>query len=253
MVYGFGPSGAKPNLISQEKKMNKESICIGERFILKSKILGQDRVILVRLPDKYAGSDVKYPVHYLIDGEYTFHAYSGIIQLKSYIDGIPDAIIVGIPNIVRSHDIQPAKNADKFMEFIADELLPKINGNYQANGTNILFGYSSSGNFVINNFLNNTEYFDIYIAGSPDGLFYYNESKLPEQIDKIKGNKILYLSMGDKDNTKQLEYFNKFCSRLDRIKNELIDLKFEITHNQTHKSNFLMAIQSGLNYIYKME
>ena len=37
-------------------------IVIGEEILLPSKIMGEDRRVLVYLPEDYHGSDTKYPV-----------------------------------------------------------------------------------------------------------------------------------------------------------------------------------------------
>jgi len=237
-IYSYGQENSNP-------------ICIGEQFMLKSEILVKERDIFVRLPEGYDSSSTKYPVHYVLDGEYTFYTYSGIIQLKSKMDEIPDAIVVGIPNVNRNFDLRPDKNANAFMDFITKELIPSINEQYKTNGTNILFGYSSAGNFVVNNFLSNTGYFDIFISGSPYGLSYYSEFNWKDFMEQLKEPKKLYLSMGDKDNENHREQYNTFYRKINLEKNDLIDLKYEITTNQSHETNFLLSIQGGLNYIYK--
>ena len=46
-----------------------EPICIGEKIVFKSKILNQEREILIKLPENYENIDLNFPVHYVLDGE----------------------------------------------------------------------------------------------------------------------------------------------------------------------------------------
>lgn len=146
---------------------SNKPICFGEKITVKSEVLNQDRDIQIRLPDDYDTSNEEYTVHYVLDGEITFTCYSSIVQLKYFSRKIPKAIVVGIPNVNRSFDMNPKENATNFLKFITHELIPEIDTKYRTNTKRILTGYSMAGNFVINALLHQSNYFDMFLSGSP--------------------------------------------------------------------------------------
>ena len=49
-------------------KAGNEEIVIGEKVTIKSKVLNEDRNLMVYLPQTYGISGKSYPVMYLLDG-----------------------------------------------------------------------------------------------------------------------------------------------------------------------------------------
>ncbi|MEN8193322.1 MAG: alpha/beta hydrolase-fold protein, partial [Bacteroidota bacterium] len=86
-------------------QIEKSPINIGESFTINSEILNQEREIFVWLPQGYDTSEYSYPIHFLLDGEITFLSYSGIVHIMSLAGQIPEAIVIGIPNINRDFDL----------------------------------------------------------------------------------------------------------------------------------------------------
>ena len=58
-------------------------IVIGEKVTIQSKVLGEERIMIVYLPASYDITDMEYPVMYLLDGGYHFHHTTGIVQFLS--------------------------------------------------------------------------------------------------------------------------------------------------------------------------
>ena len=228
-----------------------EPICIGEKVVFQSKILNQEREILIKLPKNYGDIDLNFPVHYVLDGEIIFNSYSSIVELKSQNDEIPAAIIVGIPNIDRGFDLNPRANGVNFLAFITKELIPHIDDKYRTNENRILTGYSMAGNFVIYTLLNGQESFNMFLSGSPFRLDMYKNNEIDSFMDNLKTRKILYTSIGSKDQAKQLEFFNVFCEQFNEKNNGSVDFKYEIAANRNHDNNFLINWQDGMDYIYK--
>ena len=50
-------------------QQDNENITIGTYRILQSKILNEDRTLLISLPRSYEGSELSYPVVYLLYGD----------------------------------------------------------------------------------------------------------------------------------------------------------------------------------------
>lgn len=232
-------------------QVENKPICIGERIVIDSEVLNQNREILIRLPENYGNTDLKFTTHYVLDGEIIFDCYSSIVGLKSKNESIPEAIIIGIPNIDRNFDLNPKANGAIFLNFITKELIPYIDNKYRTNENRILSGYSMAGNFILYTLLNGQDSFNMFLSGSPYRLDLYKDNQIDSFLDNLKTKKTIYTSMGSKDQVKQLEFFKVFCRQFEQKNNELIDFKYEIATNRNHDNNFLINCQDGLDYIYK--
>ncbi|HNP19282.1 MAG TPA: alpha/beta hydrolase-fold protein [Fulvivirga sp.] len=156
-----------------------QDIKIGKRDSLYSKVLGENRPFSVYLPPSYNTSvNQKYPVLYILDGDYNFQYVAGLLELQGGIsEFIPETILIAIsgkgsteyrknckPNI---EGIVDKGNADEVADFIENELIPYVNSHYKAANFKILAGHSVGGLFVINTALNHPSLFNHYIAISP--------------------------------------------------------------------------------------
>ena len=89
---------------------------IGKTVKIKSKILNENRELNIYLPASYNLDSLKtYPVIYLLDGskDEDFIHISGIVQFGSFswINMLPESIVVGIANVDRKRDFTyPSKN-----------------------------------------------------------------------------------------------------------------------------------------------
>ena len=71
---------------------------LGQTDRLQSKILNEERAIRVFLPASYGAlASSRYPVLYMVDGDYHFHYLSGLLeQMSSISEQIPELILVAI-------------------------------------------------------------------------------------------------------------------------------------------------------------
>jgi predicted alpha/beta superfamily hydrolase len=150
---------------------------------LKSKQLGRAFHIFVDLPEDYLESDQSYPTIYLLDGGNTFPLMAGYHHYLRFGDEAPAAILVGISYGAdtfkegnwRSTDYTAPSDerdfwggAEVFQDFLKNELLPLIEGNYRSDpARRIIFGHSLGGQFVLFNALTKPELFFGHIASNP--------------------------------------------------------------------------------------
>jgi predicted alpha/beta superfamily hydrolase len=159
-----------------------EPVVIGEKFQIESKVLAETRSYVIHTPDSYKSGKEAYPVLVLQDAENNFAYTSDAVHLLSANGRIPAMIVVGINNTDRVRDMTPTKpatgfggaawtgsagGADKFLAFIADELLPTIDRNYRTRPYRVLIGHSLGGLFAVYTLLNRPKVFKGYIIGSP--------------------------------------------------------------------------------------
>ncbi|PIB29666.1 hypothetical protein BFP77_05855 [Maribacter sp. 4U21] len=147
------------------------NVKIGVKDSVSSKILNENRQLIVNLPKDYDSSNNTYPILYILDGNMTglLDAITATRKLKA------EFIIVAIPNTDRDRDMMPLSTptyevanpgAENFLSFIGSELIPHIDKNYRSNGKRTIRGRSLSGLFVMYAFLEKPELFDNYIGNS---------------------------------------------------------------------------------------
>ena len=153
-----------------------------ETFTIKSKQVGEDRIINVWIPENYKTSMDSLAVMYMADGgikedfPHIANTLAKLIKEKK----IKPIILVGIENTQRKRDLTGFTNvekdkeiapivggSDKFRAFIKEELFSEINRRYKTSRVKIIIGESAAGLFVMETFFFAPEMFDKYIAFDP--------------------------------------------------------------------------------------
>lgn len=191
----------------------KTPINIGEQITLTSQILKQERKLNIYLPESYnTNKDKKYEVIYLLDGgmDEDFLHITGLVQFAnfSWIDMIPESIVVGFVNIDRRHDLTFPSNSAidnkefpttggsaDFINFITTEVQPYIASNYNVSETKTLIGQSLGGLLASEILLKQPSAFDNYIIVSPS-TWWDDQSILALKPKKIDGFKNIHISVG---------------------------------------------------------
>lgn len=164
------------------------NIVVGQKAIVHSDILKEDREIWIHLPQSASnatGNDAKYPVLYLLDGDAHFYSVTGMINQLSTTNGntiTPEMIVVGITNTDRTRDLTPTHmnemygdslftkssgGGKNFLDFIEKELVPYVEKNYPATGYKTFVGHSLGGLMVIDALVERPNLFNNYVAIDP--------------------------------------------------------------------------------------
>lgn len=245
--------------ISSMASAGDDKITIGEKVTIQSKILNEDRVMLVYTPDGYEDSDTKFPVMYVLDGKWHFHHATGIVQFLSSRGAMPPTIVVAIVNIDRNRDFTPTHiekapvsgGAEKFMGFITDELMPYVNKNYRTNPYEILVGHSLGGTFATYALLNNPEVFDAYIAISPY-MMYDDDMLLAKTKTDLRASynpfQTFYMTLGDEP--KYTESVESFTKMVKSSAPQGLEFSYVPMTKENHNTIPHLSIYNGLEYIY---
>lgn len=143
---------------------------------LKSPALGEERTVFVLAPPSYDRSDRRYPVVYFTDGEQTLPLLATAARFLADAGRMPEAILVGLSHPDRARDLTPTHGkllqdggvavpyetsggADRFLAFLAQDLVPWVDRSYRTEPFRILAGHSLGGLFAL------------YAAASRPGLF----------------------------------------------------------------------------------
>jgi len=232
---------------------------IGEKVSFKSNILDEERTILVYVPQSYYLTDAQYPVLYLLDGGFHFHHVSGVAQFLSANGLIPEMIVVAIVNVDRNRDFSPTElsqrpasgGAEKFMNFISDELFPFVERNYRTKSFNVLMGHSLGGTFATYVLLNKPELFKGYISISPY-LMYDNNYLVRETESKLKSKyadgTVYYMTVGNEPN--YFEALDHFAKTIEAKSPKGLGFEYTQMLEDDHGSVPHLSIYNGLLFIY---
>lgn len=164
-----------PYAASAPETQEAKPFVIGEIATLKSKVLGEDRQIYIYTHPAYGDDDSRYPVAYVLDGEWNFRHTSGVIDLLSSREAIPWMIVVGIPNVDRTRDLSPSPikeeprggGAAAFRRFLREEVFPYVETHYRTEPFRLLIGHSLSGLFAVDTLLAEPGLVNAFLAVSP--------------------------------------------------------------------------------------
>lgn len=230
-----------------------------DKITIDSKILGEKRTVLVRVPESYENKANRFPVVYMLDAHTPQNQMmAGIIDQQSWGGKMPEMIIVGIQNIDRVRDMTPTKTArphsggaDKFLEFIEKEVFPLVERNYRTEPFRIFAGHSLGGLVAVYAFVSRPHMFNAYIAASPvlnwdsDIVIRRAEEVLKEKKD---WKKTMFLGLGNEP--EYLAGFNSFKQLLKKSDAKGFDYEFQNFSDDNHGSVVLPAYYAGLRKIF---
>ena len=173
---------------------------IGNKFIIHSNILNEDRTCLISFPDTYnnaSNANKKYPILILLDGYAFFKTATGIVHFMSSNRNrnyfMPETIIVSIENIDRERDFTVTKIKTKrvntmgggknFLSFIQKELILYVDENYRTTPYRTLVGHSLGGLLTLNAFMDKNSIFDAYLSIDPS--IWWDEETMVHKVNAI--------------------------------------------------------------------
>ena len=239
-----------------------------KRFSIKSTVLGEDRIILVRTPAGYETNKVSYPVLYMTDGDAHMGHTASTVEFLTQNGRISDSIVVGVTNTDRTRDLTPVKSsaknpagelqfptsggADNFLKFFETELIPEIEKTYRVQPYRIFAGHSLGGLFAIHAMVTKPGLFNSYVAVSPS-LQWENSEELKRVTDFLKNQKelkvTLFASIGDEPGPIG-EDFDKFKDLLAKSNIKGFDWQAERMADEDHGSVVLRSHYYGLRKVY---
>jgi predicted alpha/beta superfamily hydrolase len=240
-----------------------------KRLAIKSAVLGEERVVLVRTPAGYENNNAKYPVLYMTDGDAHMDHTSSTIEFLTRNGRISDLIVVGVTNTDRTRDLTPVKStaknaagelqaptsggADNFLKFFQTELFPEIEKQYRVQPYRIFAGHSLGGLFAIHAMISKPGLFNSYVSVSPS-LQWENAEALKRAEDFLKNQKelnvTLFVSLGDEPGPIG-ESYKKFTDLLAKTNIKGFEWKAEHMTDEDHGSLVLRSHYAGLRKVYE--
>jgi hypothetical protein len=153
-----------------------EPVAIGEFRTLHSDMLGEDRVLLICLPNAYDEGLHAYPVLYLLYGDQVrgyFAETVAIVDRLSEEGSMPSMIIVGVANVDRYRDLSVVgrrggeSGIEPFSRFVTEELMPFIEKEYRTKNFRVLVGPQAGAEFGLYTLARRPGFFRAYILENP--------------------------------------------------------------------------------------
>jgi predicted alpha/beta superfamily hydrolase len=219
-------------------------ISFGDNYTISSKILNTDREIQIYLPDSYVSSKQRYPVLYILDGQWFFSSGVSVQKALRTPDAIPEMIVVGIKN---SNPLRRSLFSDesyKFTDFLKKEVISFVDSKFRTNKERIIFGWEAAAYYISETILKEK---GLFTGGIVTDGGYASE----EIVKDFKSSTDVYLYMANskKDifNIKETEAFNKIL-----IKNNPKNLhwKYELFNDEVHETLGHLALYKGIKYYY---
>ena len=261
----------------------KEIADIPATFFFFSRTVGDTFSIFISLPTDYDSKrNIKYSVIYLLDANLYFDIVAATLKKYSEVGILPPAVLVGIgyktiqtmdslrnrdftyPAAIPEYEMSVSGNADKFLSFILNELVPEIDTKYSVDkNSRVLFGHSLGGYFTLyalyQNLFSKNGAFSAYISASPST--HYNHNYILDELAKLNIVNVpkikSYITFGgledeEEEDSSELKTDRVFLSLEKSFKDKII-YKGDTYSNLGHMDTPLPTFIKGLVWILNNE
>lgn len=234
---------------------------LATEYHMASAALGDQRTILVSVPEGYDASRARYPVIYLLDGMQNIHQAAGTRDVLVRSGDMPPVILVGLKSVHRSLDMTPSRmkgNAQsgggaKLLAHLRDEVIPFVDRHYRTNSYRVLAGHSFGGLFCAYALTRAPRLFDAQIIMSP--AFWWNHEEMTRAIgpflrDHPKLHTSLYFGIGADDGQGMRQELKRFVEAVKADKPDGVRVGYREFDGEGHMSAPLRTFYRGVKFIF---
>jgi uncharacterized protein len=238
----------------------------------------------VLLPEKYSVSDTaRYPVLYVLDGDYSTSMFQSTIHLFSLAPELQDIIIVTIDGINTSHEewlasryydytpssdpqadtaiarfmktpVTPSGGAASFLQTLEKQIMPWVEQHYKTSADKGLYGHSLGGLFAAYCLLEKPALFNRYSVNSPS--LWWRQGEMTKQFTATTTPNTaiearVFLSAGKAEGDfmiKPIDAFEKMIS----TNLPAINMTYKIFEDETHVSVVPVTCTRTLKTFYPL-
>lgn len=240
---------------------DNEDIVIGHYRKIHSKILDEDRTLLVNLPRGYEATAIGYPVIYILYGGQVRNYFAEALHITTLLSTtpMPPVILVGIANTDRYRDYLPfdregnPAGADRFLQFMVEEAMPFVEANYRTAEFRILVGPQAGGTFGLYTLTERPETFDAYILNNPFRYLVQRDYMIEKVKTFLAGREtldnFLYVIAENSDFPEALEYMPRLEEVVSAEAPAEIEWKLEVVEEN---GDFLApsGLREGLTLLF---
>jgi hypothetical protein len=241
-----------------------EDITFGKYRYIYSKLMSEDRLLFIHLPDDYNHSKDSYPIIFQLYAHFKHNYYLSAIQVTDIMGRIglaPKAIVVGIKNQeFRYRDLLPEDHwgtkseIANFLAFFETELIPFIEENYRVNKYRILSAPQAGAAFGVYALCKKPQLFNAFFLSSP----FWIESSRNTLLSLFKNaiahnnfsNKFIMMSYGKQESESEMKSINEFESLIRNIRNPSFRYYKNII-NKDFGFSTPLDIEKGMKQLFK--
>jgi len=206
-----------------------DPVTIGTYRTLHSRVLNEDRVLLINLPNGYDETAIGYPVMYVLYGGQVRGYFAEAVHVVDRLQEaglIPSIIIVGVKNVDRYRDNLPVGRngeeggAENFLRFFTEELIPFVDSSYRTKDFRILVGPQAGASFGLYALMEQPRLFGVDIVTNP----FWNKSAREYLLIRAENffyrkerlkNFFFIRSKTRDDNPETMKYLNELVSAVE--------------------------------------
>lgn len=258
------PSAAGTDVFAQDLPPRSRPDATGR---IQSAALGTAREFTVRLPEGYAAQPQRrYPTIYVLDGPPLDGHTADAARALAREGAGPGVLVVGIPNMrrgERARDFLPPSmsfprrdgstftgGGDRFLGFLRDELVPRIDRDYRTAAPRLLVGHSLGAIFACWSLVSAPALFQGRFAHSP--AVWRDEDVVMSAVDRyLASSRSLggwfYASVGANEGEGLQSGYFRLRTVLERRATAAgLPWKAEVTPGAVHETNVRLASPSAL-------
>jgi len=244
------------------------TVTLWTRLALSSAKLNEPRSVLVATPEGYSTRTDRYPILVILDADDKpqFNLAVANVNFLASRGAIPRLIVVGIPNGKdRTHDLTPsattaaalknfptAGGAERFADFIVDEVVPLVRSKYRTLPSVLLAGHSFGGLVALEAAATKPGAFTGVIAMSPS--LWWNDStgivSYSDAIAKAGKAQRLFVTSGGYEPAIDITT-QRFSQRLDSLKPVLTAFGHRRYPDDNHGLTPAPSLADGLRFVFE--
>lgn len=237
----------------------------GERIVMHSKILDQERELLIGLPPHF-NDTTEYPLVFVLEGELLFESFAPLTRLAGQVNEIPPCIVVGIPFHDKHLEYAPviadhpeSGFADTMLEYYRRELFPLLDSLYQCTNDRIIWAHSALGGIFGTYLLIGPDTQFTGIISSSPALKWMKDYIYRKNVFKEtarKGKMFYYLTFGsDEAEAYKGDMYRMVQDLKNRLEEQAPDnltWKYQLNENNNHFTNAIESYLDGLILYFKL-
>lgn len=265
---------------------NEQPLVTAQTLTLKSEVLKSPPKVDVYLPSDYhqTAEKIRYPIIITLDGWALSQTVSGVVNHLSNTASMPKAIVVAIdsddeyawgpklyvsnsgwnnPKDTRLEGFSGGE-ADKYLNFLEQELLPLLDKRYRTSDFRILIGMSPSAAFALHTVWKAPQLFDahfVFAATDVIGMGYTPDTtfidKIAESLAKDPNRKgYLYVASAQREadqKPQRQENVDALVKALTPYTSKNFKLKAEHIANFGHYPMALPGLLNALDLVFPRE
>ena len=236
---------------------------------MQSTSTGRSYDLYIHTPSDYAQNKAaKYPVLYILDGQWDFKLMDSVLGGLVYDKFVPELILVGITysgenadyNGLRAMDYTPTPtpqvkgsgDGPKFLKFLKTELIPWVETNYRTDPSRrLLQGSSYAGLFTLYALFAEPGLFSGYMAASPatpydDRYVFKQEAEFAKLHKELPAR--LFLAVGASE--RLAGPVQEFMQTLRSRSYSGLELETRVIEGERHASNKPELYNRGLRFLF---